>query len=113
MKALKLPLWILILFFALFSASCAHKEIIPPEAMAPPAPPPLPKPAKIALGSFQLQQLATSVDKGDIVDFVFPDNGFIKGERLAEFVNKKLQNTPMEELKIPFYTVATDIQNGE
>ena len=159
MKALKLPLWILILFFALFSASCAHKEIIPPEAMAPPAPPPLPKPAKIALvlgsgsakgfahigvlkiletnnipihmivgasagsivgslyaagiSSFQLQQLATSVDKGDIVDFVFPDNGFIKGERLAEFVNKKLQNTPMEELKIPFYTVATDIQNGE
>jgi len=47
------------------------------------------------------------------LDFVFPDNGFIKGERLAEFVNKNLKNTPMEDLKIPFYAVATDIQNGQ
>ena len=65
------------------------------------------------IGSFQLQQLASSVDKGDIMDFVFPDNGFIKGERLADFVSHNLQNTPMEELKIPFYAVATDLQTGK
>jgi NTE family protein len=65
------------------------------------------------IGSFRLQELASSVDKGDIMDFVFPDNGFIKGERLAEFVNKTLSNTPMENLKIPFYAVATDIQTGQ
>lgn len=63
--------------------------------------------------AFQLQQIAMEVDKGDIIDPVFPDNGFIKGERLADFVNKKLQNTPMENLKIPFFAVATDIQSGQ
>lgn len=160
MKVPKFPLLILLLILSLFGTSCAHREIIPPEATAPTsAPPSIPKPARIALvlgsgsakgfahigvlkiletnnipihmivgasagsvvgslyaagiSAFQLQQMATSVDKGEIVDFVFPDNGFIKGERLAEFINKKLQNTPMEELKIPFYAVATDIQSGE
>jgi NTE family protein len=156
MKSFKRPLLILFLVFALASASCAHKEIVSPEAMAPPLP--LPKPAKIALvlgagsakgfahigvlkvletnnipihmivgasagsvvgsfyaagiGAFELQRLATSVDKGDIVDLVFPDNGFIKGERLAEFVGKHTGGLDLEHLRIPFYAVATDIQTG-
>ncbi len=62
---------------------------------------------------FQLQSLALSVERGDILDFVFPDKGFIKGERLAEYINKTLKNTPLEKLKIPFYAVATDLQNGQ
>jgi NTE family protein len=41
------------------------------------------------------------------------DNGFIKGEKLEEFINRTLNNTPMEKLKIPFYAVATDIQSGQ
>ena len=61
---------------------------------------------------FQLQSLALTVQRGDILDFVFPDNGFIKGERLAEFIDKTLKNTPLDKLKIPFYAVATDLQNG-
>jgi hypothetical protein len=36
-RAPKLPLWIRLLVFALFSASCAHKEIIPPEVISDPA----------------------------------------------------------------------------
>ncbi len=159
MKAQKFSPLIFLLAFVLFLASCAHREIIPPEATAPPAPPPVPKPAKIALvlgsgsakgfahigvlkiletnripihmivgasagslvgslyaagiSSFQIQQLATSVEKADILDLVFPDNGFIKGEKLAEFVNKNLKNTSMEDLTIPFYAVATDLQTGQ
>ncbi len=62
---------------------------------------------------FQLQSLALTVQRGDIIDFVLPDNGFIKGERLAEFIDKTLKNTPLEKLKIPFYAVATDLQNGQ
>jgi len=65
--------------------------------------------------AFQLQRLSFSIQKGDIADFIipFPTNGFIKGEKLEEFINKTLNNTPMENLKIPFYAVAADIQNGQ
>ena len=63
--------------------------------------------------AFQLQKLSFSVEKGDILDVTIPDYGFIKGEKLEEFVNKTLKYTPIEKLKIPFYAVATDIQSGQ
>lgn len=65
------------------------------------------------LNAFELQKLSSSIEQKDIVDLTIPDNGFIKGEKLEEFVNKALKNTPMEKLKIPFYAVATEIQNGQ
>ena len=65
------------------------------------------------LNAFELQKLSFSIEQKDIVDLTIPDNGFIKGEKLEEFVNKTLKNTPMEKLKIPFYAVATEIQNGQ
>jgi NTE family protein len=63
--------------------------------------------------AFQLQKLSFAIEKGDIADLTLPDNGFIKGERLEEFINKSLKNTPIEKLKIPFYAVAADIQSGK
>lgn len=63
--------------------------------------------------AFQLQKLSFAIEKGEIVDLVLPENGFIKGEKLEEFVNKTVKNTPMEKLKIPFYAVAADIQSGQ
>jgi NTE family protein len=63
--------------------------------------------------AFQLQKMSFSIEKGDIVDLAIPDNGFIKGEKLEEFINKNVNHTPLEKLKIPFYAVATDIQNGQ
>ena len=63
--------------------------------------------------AFQLQKLSFSIEKGDIVDLILPENGFVKGEKLEEFVNKIVKNTPMEKMKIPFYAVAADIQSGE
>jgi NTE family protein len=63
--------------------------------------------------AFQLQKISFSIEKGDIVDLIIPDNGFIKGEKLEEFINKTLNHTPMEKLKIPFYAVATDVQSGQ
>ena len=65
------------------------------------------------IDAFSLQRLAISVNQGDIVDpLVIPSNGFIKGEKLEEFVNKLVKNTPMEKLKIPFYAVAADLGKG-
>jgi len=63
--------------------------------------------------AFQLQKISFSIEKGDIVDLIIPDNGFIKGEKLEEFINKTLNHTPMERLKIPFYAVAADVQSGQ
>lgn len=63
--------------------------------------------------AFELQKMSFSIEKGDVIDLTIPDNGFIKGEKLEEFINKTLKYTPIEKLKIPFYAVATDILNGQ
>jgi len=66
------------------------------------------------IGAFSLQKLAIAVNQGDIVDpLIIPSNGFIKGEKLEEFINKWVKNTPIEKLKIPFYAVATDLEKGQ
>ena len=63
--------------------------------------------------AFQLQKMALALEKGDIVDLTVPDNGFIKGEKLEEYLNKTLKNTPIENFRIPFYAVATSIPSGQ
>jgi len=63
--------------------------------------------------AYQLQRMAIGLDKSDIVDLAIPDNGFIKGEKLENYVNQLVSNTPLERLRIPFYAVATDIRRGE
>jgi NTE family protein len=63
--------------------------------------------------AYQLQKIAIGVEKGEIADLTVPDNGFIKGEKLAEYVNRTLRNTPIENLRIPFHAVATDVQSGQ
>jgi NTE family protein len=63
--------------------------------------------------AFQLQKMSFSIEKGDILDITIPDNGFIKGEKLEEYINEKVKNTPIEKLKIPFYAVTTDLQYGQ
>ena len=64
--------------------------------------------------AFKLQETALSIEKSDIIDpLIVPTNGFIKGDKLEEFINKALKNTTIDRLKIPFYAVATDIQSGQ
>lgn len=63
--------------------------------------------------ALQLQGFALALEKDDIADLTIPDNGFIKGEKLEKYVNRALRGTPIEKLRIPFYAVATDIENGQ
>src|SRR5208283_3023916 len=63
--------------------------------------------------AFQIQKMAIDLQKSDIIDLWIPDNGFIKGELLEEYVNKMVRNTPIEKLRTPSYAVATNIQNGQ
>jgi NTE family protein len=62
--------------------------------------------------AFELQKLSFAIERDDIIDLIIPDNGFIKGEKLEGYINYILRNTPIEKLKIPFYAVAADVQNG-
>lgn len=65
------------------------------------------------MSGFDLQKLSFTIEQKDIVDLVLPENGFIKGEKLEEFVNRTVKQTPMERLKIPFFAVATELQTGQ
>jgi NTE family protein len=62
--------------------------------------------------AYALQKIAMTLEKSDIAELTMPDNGFLKGERLRDYVNTQVRSTPMEKLKIPFYAVATDIKTG-
>lgn len=65
------------------------------------------------LDAFQIQDMALKIEKKDVIDYTVPDNGFIKGEKLEDFINRTVRNTPIEKLGIRFYAVATDIVKGE
>jgi NTE family protein len=65
------------------------------------------------IDTFQLQTMAMALLKDDVVDWTIPDNGFVRGERLENFINKTVRQTPLERLKIPFLAVATNLQTGE
>ena len=64
-------------------------------------------------GSYALQKIALSMERSDVGELTMPDNGFLKGERLRDFINTKLRQAPNDKLKIPFYAVATNIKTGQ
>lgn len=63
--------------------------------------------------AYQLQTMSFALQREDVVDLTIPDNGFVKGEKLESYVNWALKDTTIEQLRIPFHAVATNIQTGE
>ena len=61
---------------------------------------------------FELQKIALKFDETSVGDWIFPDRGFIKGESLQNFVNKALNNRPLEKLNKTFAVIATDLRSG-
>ena len=59
-----------------------------------------------------LEKIAREVKTEQLRDIVFPDRGFVKGERLQDFVNQKLDNRSIEELPLRYAAVATDLADG-
>ncbi len=64
-------------------------------------------------GGFELQKLAMQMDEGQISDWSLPDRGVIKGEALQDFVNRAVNQRPLEKLNRLFAVVATDLNSGE
>ncbi|MHB8909054.1 MAG: patatin-like phospholipase family protein [Syntrophales bacterium] len=62
---------------------------------------------------FQIQKMALEIQKDDVIDLIVPDNGFVRGEKLENYINRKVNQTTLERLRIPFRAVATNVQTGE
>jgi NTE family protein len=65
--------------------------------------------------AFQLQEIALKMNQDNVIDYDWKiwSGGLIKGDKLENFINSNVNNTPIEKLKIPFYAVATNIGTGE
>jgi len=65
--------------------------------------------------SFQLEWLAFKIDRNDILDFsiVYSKFGPVQGARLESFLEQNVKVKKIEETKIPFCPVATDLNTGE
>jgi NTE family protein len=64
--------------------------------------------------SFNLEWLSFSIEKDDIFDYsvIYSKMGPVQGERLEKFIQTKVKAKTMEQMKIPFYAVATDLNAG-
>ena len=65
--------------------------------------------------SFELEWTAFGLTRDDLLDYALigATMGPIKGERLEQFVAKRVPVTNIESLKIPFAAVATDLNRGK
>lgn len=61
---------------------------------------------------FELQRLALDMDDASISDWSLPGRGLMKGELLQNYINRVLDNRPIEKLNKTFAAVATDLQDG-
>jgi len=60
-----------------------------------------------------LQAVAMQFEESAITDWSLPSRGFFKGTALQEFVNRKVDQRPMEKLPRKLAVVATDLGTGE
>jgi len=65
--------------------------------------------------SFQLEWTAFKIERNDILDpsLVHSKFGPVQGVRLESFVEQAVRNKKIEDTKIPFYPIATDLNTGE
>jgi NTE family protein len=65
--------------------------------------------------SFELEWTSFELEKDDIFDFSILSSatGPVKGDKLEKFVTKKISVQNIEQLKIPFFAVAADLNTGE
>jgi NTE family protein len=60
----------------------------------------------------ELKEIALGIDEGDLVDLALVGNGWVKGEALQNFVNRMVDERPLERLAKRFAVVATEAKSG-
>lgn len=65
------------------------------------------------MNAFELQRAALALEESMLSDWTIGNRGVLKGEALANYVNRQVQGRPIEKLNRPFAVVATDVRSGE
>ena len=53
------------------------------------------------------------INKTDLADFTLSKSGFLKGEKLQDFINRKVENKNIQQFPKKFAAVATDFETGK
>jgi NTE family protein len=64
------------------------------------------------MDAFSLQETAFGLDESKIRDMRLFSGGLVQGQALQDYVNKLVGNRPIEQLKIPFAAVSTELETG-
>ena len=60
----------------------------------------------------QLHQTALELKPSDVRDITLDMKGFFSGQKVQDYINKKLNDRPLHQLNIPMYVVATELKYG-
>lgn len=60
----------------------------------------------------ELRDIALSLKVADVREFSVGMKGFFDGKKVEEYINRQVNNTPLEKLKIPMFVVATELKQG-
>ena len=61
----------------------------------------------------RLELEAEILGKTDLVDVTVSTSGFIKGQKLQDYINRKVGNRPIQQFPLKFAAVATDFETGK
>ena len=60
----------------------------------------------------RLQREAENLQRADLVDLTLSTSGFIRGEKLQNYINRQVGNRPIQNLPRKFAAVATEFDTG-
>ncbi len=61
----------------------------------------------------EMRSVALSMKPNDVREIRLDKKGVLDGKKVEDYVNKQVNNTPLELLKTPMYVVATELQQGQ
>lgn len=61
----------------------------------------------------QLREIALNMKANDVRDVKLAMTGFFDGQKVENYVNEQVLNTPLELLKTPMYVVVTELKEGK
>jgi NTE family protein len=65
------------------------------------------------LNGMQLQAKAMQLDESELTDWTLSTKGFLKGEKLENYINTQLGNRPIEKLPRRLGIVSTELDSGQ
>jgi NTE family protein len=65
------------------------------------------------MDAFQLQEEAFALDESKIRDVRLFSGGLVQGQKLQDYINAAVEHRAIQELKLPFAAVATQLETGE